>query len=123
LAAHIIDEKAYFLKMERTYPVAEFINNTLPEDSLLIVVFEPRLFYFDRKILIYDIWKRTHRENLTDYINGRLELSKKPVYLLHDHSAPRDEIEGLIKGKRPIYRMSREGDNGAIASYGLYRIN
>lgn len=122
LAGRAIDEKSYFYKTERTHPVAEFVNETLPENSLLIVVFEPRLFYFGRKILIYDIWRRVSQGSLESYIKDNFDISKTPVYILYDQSARRDEIEKLIKGKKAVYRMAREGDNGAIASYAIYRI-
>ncbi len=50
----------YLEKMERTIPVARWMNQHLPLASKILVLEEPRLFYFDRAVVLdYDFDVRT----------------------------------------------------------------
>ena len=44
--------KDFLSKHERTYRMAEFVNNNLPQDAKILTINEVRLFYFDREIAV-----------------------------------------------------------------------
>lgn len=43
--------RTYLETMERTYPIAEWVNQNLPLNAKILVTSEPRLFYFDREVI------------------------------------------------------------------------
>jgi hypothetical protein len=60
--------QAYLRKMERTLPVAEWVNRSLPPESKILIESEPRKFYFNRDLL-YDVfleWRTRYGETYTN---------------------------------------------------------
>lgn len=56
--------ETYLRKMERTFPVASWINKSLPSDARLLLEFENRQFYFDRPTLrdVFLKWRWRYEE-------------------------------------------------------------
>src|SRR3989338_1208276 len=61
----IWNEGEYLNKMERTIPIAEWINAKLPEDSKILVLDEVHLYYFNLTVVLEpDFEFRTHYQKL-----------------------------------------------------------
>lgn len=121
LAAGTMDREKYLYMNERTYPVAKFVNENLPKDSVLVSVGEPRIFYFDRDVLQYDVVKNTKGENSRSYIDN-LKKEGMPLYLLHRSDVNFAEILPIIEGEKPAYEVKREIGENQSAYYRLYKL-
>ncbi len=67
----------YLLKMERTWPISKWVNKELPVQSKLLVVEEPRQFYFDRPIMREVYLKyRTHYDQASNNVESTSKLLK-----------------------------------------------
>lgn len=54
----------YLQKMERSVPIADWVNKNLPQKAKILSIGEPHLFYFDREaIMDVDFNIRTHYKN------------------------------------------------------------
>ena len=74
--------ETYVEKMERTVPVARWINANLPLSSKILVLEEPRLFYFDRStVLDYDFDVRTKYKSSTS--TALMAMSLKQAGVTH----------------------------------------
>jgi hypothetical protein len=121
LAVGRITQEEYLAKKERTYPVAGFINRNTPTDSVIIVVGEPRGFYFDRQIIHYEKWQRQTDKDILVHADHLISKSI-PVYLLYRSDADYDKFLSVLDKKRPLKVMEREVDRGKKATYYLYRL-
>jgi hypothetical protein len=111
----------YLFEKERTFPVAEFVNKNTPLNSILIVVGEPRLYYFDRSVIKYDIYKIEAKKDIFTYIK-ELKDSGKPVYLLYVDNSEYDVFRPLLNGKQPVFAIKREQNEHEFATYYLYNL-
>jgi len=48
-------ERDYLLKHERSYAVADYVNKNLPKNAKLLLIAEPRSYYFDRETAMMDL--------------------------------------------------------------------
>lgn len=121
LAIRVMGREEYLTKKERTYLMAKFINENLPKDSKLIMVGEPKAYYFDRDVLMYDIWKAVSSGSMVGYMD---ELKKEgiPIYILYRSDADYQEIRDAIYGKKPIQVFSTDIDVIKPVEYRLYKI-
>lgn len=115
------NEEEYLLKKERSYLIAKFVNENIPEKSKLIIAGEPRVYYFNRNILIYDIWKKEAHKDIGLYVN-ELKNTGKPVYLLYRDSADYPELKKIILNKKLIQSFYSNLDLSEQATYYLYKL-
>jgi len=113
-------EEEYLLQNERTYAIAKFVNKNLPSNSVLIAA-EPRLYYFDRKVIAYKMLYRFYGKNLSDYIY-KLRRDKIPVYFLCSSNSDCKGIEPFIKDKVPVYKVSSKIQTDERVDYRLYKL-
>ncbi|MEI8349161.1 MAG: hypothetical protein WCI77_03315 [Candidatus Omnitrophota bacterium] len=121
LSFGLTSKENYILHKERTYPIATFVNKNFPSNSVVIAICEPRGFYFDRKIIFYDIWENVTKGNIYPYI-AKLKKDKVPVYLLFRDDGDLGQFKTTIAAKIPIYKIAREVDEGRFASYYLFEL-
>jgi len=65
-------ERDYLLKRERTYGMAEYVNQHLPPEAKVLMMNEVRLYYFDRDIVVslfpeWDWGARDHQKVSQDF--------------------------------------------------------
>jgi hypothetical protein len=111
----------YLALKERTFPVAEFVNKNTPPNSIIIVSGEPRVFYFNRNIILYNIWEMEAKKDLTKYI-AELKAKSIPVYLLYRNDVACRLLTPLVIAKSPVFTMKREVNEGETATYFLYQL-
>lgn len=121
LAFGEITTREYLMMKERTYPVAEFISNNTPLNSVIIMVGEPRSFYFDRKIIYYSRWEQQLEKDILLYL-GELRTQSMPAYLLYRDDTDYSIFMPLIRNTEPLFVIDREVDRGKIARYYLFRL-
>lgn len=121
LTLNFMSREEYLCKKERTYPIAKFINENIPLNSRLIVAGEPRFYYFDRDLLVYDVWRELSHESAADYIDV-LKKRNVPVYLLYRSDAGSDELKRIIADKDPIKKFSSGLELDEPVIYSLYRV-
>jgi hypothetical protein len=121
LAFGQITRHEYLVKKERSYPVAEFVNNGTPLNSLIIMVGEPRGFYFNRDKVYYSRWKQQVGKDILLHIND-LKLRSRPVYLVYRDDADYQDFKPLIVDKEALFSLSREVDRGKKAIYYIYEL-
>jgi hypothetical protein len=125
--------KDYLVKHERSYVMAEYINENLPEDSRLLVISEPRLFYYNRHTdlaisvklnMLYDRNIR-YKGNFEDYLRY---LNFDYILYVEDRS-PQSNIEPyftpktiLIKEKKELIKEINFNHKGEIYIYQLWKI-
>ena len=116
-----MNKDEYLMKHEREYPMAKFVNENLPADSIIIMAQEHRGFYFNRKTIDYWILEKVSDEGILDYVAG---LRKKgiPVYLLTVSDNQDNDIALLLKRRKPVYSISRDVKEGIIEEYRLYKL-
>jgi len=117
----MLKQENYMFDKERTYPVAEFVNENTPLNSIIIFVNEPRAFYFNRKIIFYGIWEDAGQGNIYDYI-VRLKNNNIPVYLLFRDDIFAGVFSAIVSSREPIFKMIREVDEHRFASYLIYKL-
>ncbi len=128
LLTNSIDKQSYLLKKERTYAIANWINeNIAKKDALLISANEPRLYYFDMPAIIYHTFKlfnpdHKDREKALNLLRNKYAN----IYLLKTDNygklIPSDiTLSKLIFNKKPIYSASFIEDDRHIKYY-LYQI-
>ena len=65
-AAGIWSQNVYLNKLERTMPMAEWINKNLPQNAKILILEEVHLYYFDREVILEDdLNTRTHFKALS----------------------------------------------------------
>lgn len=117
----MMGKEEYLFNKERTYPVAEFINKNLSENSVLIMAGEPRSFYFNRKVISCDLWQNISGKDIISYIT-ELKKNRIPVYALYREDAACNSIESIIKGKVPIYCIKREVNEAKLSRYCVFKL-
>lgn len=115
----VMDKESYLFKNERTYPVAKFINNNLPHASIILSIGEPRVFYFDRSVIQYDILRQSGNIEVNSYID-KLRKENPSLYILYRSDVDYSEILPIIETKKPIYEIKRDIGEGQYAYYRLF---
>lgn len=116
-----ISSEQYLFKKERSYPIAEFVNKNTPSDSVIIVVGEPRVFYFDRKVLFFDMWKTLTAGDIHKEIQ-KFRTQGKSVFLVYrEDSAFRDFNEIRLKAQK-LFSIVREVDKGINTRYTVFAL-
>ncbi|MGB2598866.1 MAG: glycosyltransferase family 39 protein [Candidatus Omnitrophota bacterium] len=118
VALGIETREEYLSREERTYDIAEYINNNLPKNAKILAFSEVRFYYFDRDIVREEIFreftkydkKGLKKRELTRFLKEEgfthVLCLKTPAY----YSSP---ISAILEKKEPIYT-----ENG----YYLYEI-
>ena len=113
-----INKEEYLLKKERTYKLAEWVNKNTPKNSVIISE-DPRLFYFNRKIIylprIYQ-FKSNINQIATAYSKVYLiikkDLNKERNYMYRK--------DNFIKKNIPVYETDFS-DNQQNIKYTIYK--
>ncbi|HOW58898.1 MAG TPA: glycosyltransferase family 39 protein [Candidatus Omnitrophota bacterium] len=48
-------QREYLMKHERSFGIADYVNTHIPKDAKVLIVAEPRLYYFDREVAMADL--------------------------------------------------------------------
>jgi len=97
----------YLRKMERTIPLARWINSTLSKDAKILLVGEPRRFYIDRAVIRDAFFRyRTHydEKNLTSFGLKDFLKSKGITHVLLSDSMADDAVD-LDGGNHSLRRL------------------
>ncbi|MFA5008039.1 MAG: glycosyltransferase family 39 protein [Candidatus Omnitrophota bacterium] len=85
-------QEDYLLKHERIYGIAQYINNNLPADSKILILAEPRLYYFNRDTAVATLMEVDYmadkniknKQSLEEYL--RLQGFGKYMLYMKDYS-------------------------------------
>jgi hypothetical protein len=123
----------YLLRYERSYAMAEYVNKNLPKDSKILVLGEPRLYYFNRKIGMVTSAKLNMRYDKNARYGGSFDeylRSEGFDYLLYfnDDNAVRDpkvwpEPDQVMMGdEKVLIQETRFDYRDEHCLYKLYKI-
>jgi hypothetical protein len=123
LALGKITSREYLFRKERTYPIAEFVNNNLPSSAVLILADESRGYYFERQVIYYPTFRLQSKCSLSGYLE-KLHHNRVEVYLL---SLPKtifldSELTALVKEKMPVYQRESQIQEGISGVYQLFKL-
>lgn len=95
--------RKYLAALERTAPIAEWINKNLPQDAKILVESETRLFYFDRPVV---------RREMFEWITSGGAMLSSPhmlLKLLQDHGITHILSSDLIREGKAIQETQSYG--------------
>jgi hypothetical protein len=119
-----ITPNQYLNRLERTYPIAEYVNRNLPLDALLILADECRGFYFDRKTIYYPIWKEENKDTSLSIYLAQLIRGGAKIYLLSTQDTINADpvFQGILGNKNPLYQIERVTAENEKHIYLLYAL-
>ncbi|MFA5158940.1 MAG: hypothetical protein WC484_00335 [Candidatus Omnitrophota bacterium] len=95
----------YLEKMERTIPIARWVNQNLPSNSKILILEEVHLFYFDREVVLdADFNIRTHYKNQNSPAAMATILKEKGITHILDTQevGDRTRLDVPAENPRPI---------------------
>jgi hypothetical protein len=129
-------QDTYLRRMERTYPIAQWVNETLPPNVRILNSEEVRQYYFKRPIvreanlnIFVKYWEQKTPKAILDFLRARgfTHILKARSVDLEPEDEPRLAWLGTVLADprltTPLVTMTSENIREARYNYAVYKIN
>lgn len=122
VALGIEDKDNYLLRQERSYEVAKFIDNNLPQDATILMIGELHAYYLNRPYIHLHGFLCEHQRNPEELTAEELLslMAKENIhYILYARVTGRPVEFSLeaVKGLEPIFSCTKKDKDASVYHY------